>query len=427
MSDDLPHQITNAAKLVEALRGDTGSAGDFSKTGTGKTRTVLRIIRSLGVPSLVVGPKIARTQWERAAKQTSTGLTYINWEKVRTGGTPLLQIVSRKSRYRRPVLRWHKAIKFLAFDEAHKACDPATYNSAMVDAAVDQGIPILLTTATPPSDPTRMHAFGRVFRLHEGGTDWYKWCIRNGCWKPPWGGLEFSGNPEKRARFIDKVRAQIAGLTTCTTLEEVYPDAKAILDPHLYDVPEYALMEAMTDRLADLYRKSAEQGNEGTQLRQRIEWLRVPVLKELVENGVETGHTVLVFVAFRETLAELKRLHPDGMILSGETSGKEREEILTTLREDKLRKVFIQVATGSESLDMQDLTGVYPRLSLVCSVQSAERFEQITGRTKRFGQKTPALIRPVLCAGTREDRIFEKLQAKRLDMGRLTDADFSLD
>lgn len=437
-NSDRPHQIENAAHHVTALRSPLLSAGDWGEPGTGKTRTALRVIRQLGVPSLVVGPKIGATQWKRAAQETGTGLTYINWESVRSGNSPLLSVVTAKrlpgdgKKRQTPKAVWHSAVKFLVFDEARKAKSRGTYNEALVLAALEQRIPRLLMDATPPADPTRLYAIGQAFGLHSG-FDWFGWCLRNGCWKPPFGGLEFTSKEERKKPILEKFQRLMEPYCTRTRLVDVYPQAQAIIEPHLYDLPEASLMAELSEKLRGMLEDRVDRGAAGTQLRQQMEWLRTPVLEELIENGIDSGHSVLTFANFRETLQELKRKRPGAEIIDGSTPPGKRDEIMDALQRDALREVLLQTVAGGETLNAQDITGKYPRLSLVCPGASAEQFTQIVGRTRRLGQKTPALVRVVLAAESREERIFERLKAKCRDLRRLVepgfwqDSDFRLD
>lgn len=465
---DLPHQVANAQVLLEGLHRYPAVA-DWSEMGAGKTRTFLRVIRELRRPTLVVGPKINETAVRRAGNETGTGFTYINWEMARTGRTPfgkwtrepispakakanaeaaqaeidaykareekipakVLAALLRGTKSRIGAFEWVSGIGFLVFDEAHRAKAESGQHTAMLRAAIDQRIFTLLASATPPATPLELRALGYALGLHEW-DDWFHWCQRNGCFRIPNGGLRFTKNKVTRARVMDSIRAQWAPRCVRTGLREVYPDNALVVQAGLYDVPEAAAFERLTEEALAHYAElqsfrgvnpDAEEraAAEYQKRRQQMELLKVPVLLDLVESAREAGRTVHIFVTYSETIDELKRHLPDFPIISGarEFANQEyRQKVMDDAQWGRIPGVILNSAAGSESISLQDLTGEHPPESLVCPPDSVARFVQLLGRTDRVGGQSVPLARIVLAAGGEED-IYERLAGKCHDLKRL--------
>jgi superfamily II DNA or RNA helicase len=54
----------------------------------------------------------------------------------------------------------------LVFDECHTCKSPFSQNSQMLIAAKQQGLPVLMLSATACKDPTEMRSLGFVLGLH---------------------------------------------------------------------------------------------------------------------------------------------------------------------------------------------------------------------------------------------------------------------
>lgn len=460
---DLPHQIANSTRLVEIL-GRRISGADWSETGSGKTRTFLRTIRGMRRPSLIVGPKISETAVRRAAAETGTGCSYINWEMARTGRTPFgvwekppiseaaakkrlaeagdrirqaalegrvlppteVTALLRGTKKRAGTFRWADEIGFLVFDEAHRAKAESSQQAMLLAAAVDQGIPHLLVSATPPADPTELKALGYSMGLHDWDS-WFTWCQRMGCFRIPGRGLEFTTNPFRRQAAIDRISEGWAPHCVRTTLREVYPQNALVVLPELYDVPEADLIRDLTEQAVrhlrdiDLRLADAEASAEYQKLCQRIELLKIPVLLELAANGREAGRTVHVFVNYTETVEELRRHLPDFGVITGFApfnKPKYRQEVMDACQWGRMPGCILNCAAGSESISLQDLTGEHPPESLVCVPDSVERFVQLLGRTDRVGGRSVPIARLVLAAGS-EERRYSRLMLKRDGLTRL--------
>lgn len=201
-----PWQVPAAKHLLEILRHHD-SALDCSDTGTGKTYTALAVAKALQLPCLAVVPKIAITGWLAVAEHFNEKISAINYELLRTGTTPygtwanydkgnagrsfVFFCIYCQCRYTegdpgilcpanehgvcclerktRPIVRgafqFNKAVKFIVWDEAHRAGGMNSLNSKMLIACKKARIKHLLLSATPAQSPLQMKAIGHSLDL----------------------------------------------------------------------------------------------------------------------------------------------------------------------------------------------------------------------------------------------------------------------
>lgn len=185
-----PWQIAPANHLLQILQ-KYDSAIDTSETGCGKTFVAVAIAQALQLPTLVIAPKIAITQWLAVAEHFNEPISVINYERLRTGGTvfssragnaqvrargPTVYVcrfcsrrftkadsqlfcpsephglfcVAHKPRsVSHNLFEFHQAVKFVIFDEVQRCSGMNSLNSKMLIACKRQKIKHLMLSATP--------------------------------------------------------------------------------------------------------------------------------------------------------------------------------------------------------------------------------------------------------------------------------------
>lgn len=444
---DYAHQEANAARIVSRLRAGH-NAGDWSETGTGKTFTALRTMREFPTPSLVVGPKISRTAWLRAGVLTGTEFDYVGWEALRYGNTPYGWWERRRRAgiewVRCPQLtehglegvwfyrfRFHPGVRRVYWDEFHRARSHDSRNACMVRGAFDQRLQLVGLSATPAADPTEMRALGTMLGWFEW-SDWYKWALRNGCWKPIFGGLKFVESGPNAERYLAPLRAAMVEAGPKTTLRSIQPEHGLVVAPRLVDVDEgtlkevaalwaraFELEEQIRAKIATAPNAAAEYGA----VRQRLELLRVKSTAELIADKLADGCTVLVFCQYRATLDAYADLYPQAGRIHGDVGQAERQRVMDEVDAGRLRLVLLQNAAGSESINFQDRSGVRPVVQVVSVPDSAYQLIQIAGRADRLGSKSTPVMVPIFVAGTVEEKRWAKVSAKADRINTLTDDD----
>lgn len=443
-----PYQIEPADRLETMLRA--GPAGDLSDCGTGKTYVACEMLRRLDEPTLVVCPKISQSAWRRVGAEIGAEFDVLNYDKLRLGNTPYLrrEVVSHRRKLvkqpdgtvkvvAQPIYRyvWAKEVKRIVFDEAHRCSAIDSLQAKMLAAAVTQEKRPLLITGSVAESPLQLKAIGYAFGLHQNANFWH-WAQQHGCFKPPFGGLKFTTNKERAAAIMADLHAQIfpekAIRIPVTGMGDYYKGF--LLDCPLIDVPSPDEVDKLTAEintaLQELEQRIEERGaseeHPMTRLlraRQRLDLLKLPAKMELADDLYEQGHTVLLFENFSETVEQLRARYPDAGVIVGDTPQDERDRIMAAVQSDQMRRVILNMQAGGESISLHNLTGKYPRATLLPHQFSAKLLRQAIFRTARSGATEKALVLLPVVAGTVEEDIKKNVERKSLCLDTLNDGD----
>jgi len=436
-----PHQYQEEAiqHLCDLYARGAPALVNGSDMGTGKTLKAVEVMKRLGSPAtLAVVPKVTIPSWHRHAAEQGVELSALNWEMVRTGRTDYWN-----------GKEWHPEIKFLIFDEVHRAMGRDSKNSELVRQARRQNIRALAMSATLADTPLEMDAIGYLLRLHDGyrpkttladvmagreALSFNQWTAKHGCGLNKQGEWVFRGNPEKQRKEMAKIWKQIypdcgVRVRIRDLPPGVFPETQVTAE--LYEMEESGRIEALYAQMAasiDALRKRAE-GDFGSpaveQLRERqeVELLKLPVFVELAKESVAAGRSVVIFVNFRQSILELSRMLNTDCIIDGTVLGDKRERNRLRFERNECREIICNGEAGGVGCDLDDVTGDFPRTVLISSGFNAKTERQKTGRTARIRSKSPSLVRYIFAAGTVEEGVQKSLARKLDNMDSLNDGD----
>lgn len=430
-------QVDAAGKLVSAI-SHWNAAIDGSDTGTGKTYTACAVARDLGYNIVVVCPKAVIKAWNKVLrkhfKMGDKVLGVINYEKLKTGrkDSPIASyVLSRSSR--RNVFTWKIPKKTLiVWDESQKLKNWTTKNSKMCVQAIKEGYPMLFCSATNATNPLEMRTVGQALKMFKGGNkDYYQWARAHGVYDGDWG-LEFNNDPvvlkklnkdifEKRG--VRLRRDSIPNFPASEVISEVYnmDDEEARKINKIHDE-----MEAELKKLERI--KKGDGDSELTirlRARQQIELIKVPLFLEMIEEAMEQGFSVAVFLNFTETINAIASRLNTKCIFDGKTPDKVRDRNVELFQEDKERVILVNVASGGAGLSLHDLNGNFPRMSLISPHDSPVFMRQALGRVWRDDAKTKSVQKIVFVANTVEEVVCVNVQRKLNNLDLLNDGDLS--
>jgi superfamily II DNA or RNA helicase len=162
--------------------------------------------------------------------------------------------------------------------------------------------------------------------------------------------------------------------------------------------------------------------------RQEIELVKVPLFLEMIEEGLENGMSVVVFVNFTETLHAIAQRLNTQCIVNGEQAYQSvRQQNIDDFQNDKQRVILVNIAAGGAGLSLHDINGKYPRLALISPSYSAVNMRQATGRVWRDSAKSKSIQKIVFVAKTVEERVCESVNRKLENMDTLNDGDLIYD
>lgn len=422
----LGHQIISERDLLRVHAKHAASL-DASDTGTGKTYVAAQMAHDMGLAPLIICPKIVVSNWRRVCKELGVEpLDVLNPEKLKTGKTRWLKKHSAKK------FEWHipdrdKAIVF--FDEAHGYGAPDSQNAYIMAYTKSYGVKVHMMSATLAENPLRLRAPGYLLDLHNF-HDFRQWSFRHGCYRNPWNGIEFGKGPKAQQALKDihehlfpeyGVRVTVAGLVD-------FP--ATLIQPDAYDMDDI-------DEVNAAYEEAATPTDDGTppnalvallRARQKTEMLKCHLVFELAQEQLEEGHSVVVFVNFRETLATLKQLFLGAgvacsEILGGQTQN-ERDDAIDAFQTNKRPVCLTMIQAGGVGISLHDLYG-RPRTSIILPPLTARELKQALGRTHRAGSLSPALQKIVFAAGTVEEDVCDMVRRKLNNLDLLNDGDLS--
>lgn len=479
-----PHQIEPARHLTQVV--DRYGAGlDASKTGTGKTYVAASIIAASHLPTLVVGPKVSRSSWERAADAFGDTISFAGYEMLRTGNTPFgkwsngsarrerylkcqvcqrvvdlqhyfpcphhpagihcLETKSRQHDY--GTFSFAPEVKQIVFDEVHRCGALDSLNRDMLEAAKRQHKRILCLSATPAQSPLQMRALGYVLDVHGGDHDrllpggkvfpgFFRWAGHYGCRRDPrFRGFKWLVGQEEQQRIMLEIRSLLIPSRGVMVSHSEIPDfPECDIQAELYDLDDPKTLDQlyaeMADSLGALQARSEKDVAPDSPLtrilrsRQRIELLKVPIAAELAQDSLDKGFSVVLFVNFRQTIDELQTRFPEALVIDGTPdSVRSRDTNLEKFQSNECRTLIVNNEAGGVSLSMQDLTGDCPRIGYVMPNFSAVSMKQVFGRLPRDGGRSKCFYRVLFVARSVEVPIHRAVTSKLNNLDALTDGD----
>jgi superfamily II DNA or RNA helicase len=185
-------------------------------------------------------------------------------------------------------------------------------------------------------------------------------------------------------------------------------------------------MERELKKLAQLLKRDAKSELVAKlRARQQTELTKVPLFIDMIEEGIENGMSVVVFVNFTETINALSKRLKTKCIFDGKVGDKARQKSLDDFQADKERVILVNIQSGGAGLSLHDLSGKYPRLALISPSYSAVHMRQATGRVWRDDAKSKSFQKIVFVAGTVEEGVCDNVNRKLKNLDILNDGDLS--
>lgn len=398
-------------------------------TGTGKTYITTDIMKKSGKKFLVICPKSIIGSWKSVLADFELPeeqcLGILNPEKLRTGNTPWFSGTTNA---------WQLPDgAAIVWDEPHKGA--SGYDSRLTEIlALTKAwkIPMILQSATIADSPLKLRAAGYLLGLHGYKTaDYFRWCANNGCrfdtdyryWRYHGG---HAGMAEIRKRIVDK--CVYYPLSKVPGFPEVHIEAK-LFDLEAKYTKEYNEIYAELEyRLAT--DNNANKFTEMLRARQKAEALKVPLLLDLVQERLDEGLSVVVFLNFLDTLNGLmiglsaNEVNNVSTIHGGQSQA-ERDEEIRKFQDNENHVCLCMIQAGGVGISLHDVKQARMRFAYVCPSYSASDVKQALGRIHRAGGTKAVQVFP-LAAGTIEERVYRSIRRKLSNIEALNDSDFEM-
>jgi superfamily II DNA or RNA helicase len=290
---------------------------------------------------------------------------------------------------------------------------------------------MLFCSATNATNPLELKTVGMAIKLFENNKQYYTWLYAHGVTKGRFG-LQFNNDKEVLKKLHNDIFINRGVRLTRDTIPN-FPESQ--IDAECYNMEEdaqnkinniYAEMEA---ELAKLRKK--EKTDKESQLtiilreREKIELLKVPLFIEMIEDGIDNGMSIVVFLNFTQTLNSIAKKLNISCIFDGKTKSDTRQQNVDDFQSNKQRVILVNLQSGGAGLSLHDLDGNYPRLALISPSYSAVNMRQALGRVWRDSAKSKSIQKIVFVSGTIEEKVCKQVNEKLNNLDLINDGDLN--
>ena len=419
-----PYQFRAVLKMAEAK-----SILCASEPGLGKTGMTLATIPP-GMATLIVGPAIAYSTWKDQGRKWK-GITVEHLRGSAKFRIPLpgetlyisfdsLPHLKSESKEGTDLDAFYKHIKhpvFLVADEIHYAKSWSASRTkrlrALCGAILKRGGRAIGLTGTPICNrPTELWClFQNLNIAKDVFGSWDRFCYLFSGSKGQWGGYVWG---QAKAESVDV----IAKVVIRDTMEEVFPDMPAKIKEEFPLDIEDELLKADLDEIwkevADLppdevlKRLQDISFSNISKMRERLANIKTEAALELVKEWEEYGEPIIVASCYKKPVEKIGK-RKGWRLITGDTSGKDREEIQELLASGKLKGVALTTRAAGISLNLQSAS----RMIKIDLDPTPAANEQLEGRIYRIGQTKPCYYTTLIVEHPWERRVVEILDQKQ--------------
>ena len=409
-------------------------------TGSGKTYLAVRTIRDLGMPALVVCPKIAVSQWNGVidgmdARGNVIGV--VNPERL---------VASKNNPWYRNDQGWllgGDVPRLLVFDEVHRgASGPDSKTTLALARWCNRAHPdnkVLAMSATPFETPMKMRAIGYLMGFHRfTEQSFYEWCRRYGCGYRDvgWGRtrrriFEFTRDRTRADAIMRTLRHEMGDRFMTVGPDEIpgFPDeVKEVVLVDLAKRDHDALVRAYAEMPERIQHMSEDDMVKTLRLRQQAEFCKAETMAQMACDLVEDGSSVFLMLNYtssRERAAEyLRQKGVEYANIYGGQRESERQRGIDRFQANEVHVMVGMAAACSVALSLHDEQPERPRVSLTSPGYSASEFSQGLGLIRRVGGTTE-VQKIVIAAGSVEERVGRAIERKMANLAALTDLDLT--
>jgi superfamily II DNA or RNA helicase len=411
------YQLPSIERLTKALPR-FGACLDASDTGVGKTYVAAFTAKALGWKVAVVCPKSVVPSWELALKKIGVPYLFIeNPERIRyqaQWGTTCKEGFGWEWKLPERCL--------IIFDEAHRFSGAESLQAKMLASAPK---PVLMISATCADSPLKMHAIGHQLGIVHWDK-WFAWCFKNGCvFNKPFRGLKYIGDDSVLKRIHNQIFAEKGVRIRIADLGDAFPDNSVEAVP----IPLEDVWEVNAEYIKAIELLEEEAPNAAVAMlraRQLSEHRKLRAMIDMTDDLLENGKSVAIFVCFRESLDQLEKQFPEASLIYGGQPTDERADAINDFQSNQTRIIIAMIQAGGVGINLHDLDGNFPRVSLINPSFSAIELIQTLGRIHRNGGKSPCIQKILFAAETVEERVREKVEAKASRIQLINDHDLML-
>lgn len=427
----LSYQTLHTFNMITAVKNNTVSI-DGSYTGTGKTYTTAATCAQLGLIPFIICPKNIMSTWKNVLKLFGVNyIAVVNYESIRSckykdanGKNTACPYIKKKDD---GGFEWdftsHSSEKniVIIFDEVHKCKNHKSLNGRLLLSCRERKT--IMLSATLCDKKADFGIFGMMlgfYKKHNQGKSWMESIIRED--KNRYG--------KDKINTLHKYLFPAKGSKMALEdLGDSFPMNQVSIESHNLDSDSvikinrlYKQIETSTDDRSKIV--------EINDMRQKIENFKSGLLFDLISNYHEQDKSIVVFVNYVSTydlITELLRKHDMAYVeINGKQEDDDREANIARFQNNEVRIMVSMIQAGGTTVSLHDLSGRFPRVSIISPSYSRIELIQTLGRIYRSGCKSPCLQKIIYCADTCEEDVAKVLAAKKETLDKVTEEDIDL-
>jgi superfamily II DNA or RNA helicase len=428
------YQILHTFNMISALKNNK-IVIDGSYTGTGKTYTTAAACAQLGYTAVVFCPKSIIATWKNIL--TLFGVKFImvvNYEMIRSCKYRLddgKKVDCPYVKKNNGTFEWdfssHPNGKnvLIIFDEVHRCKNYKSLNGRLLASC--KNLHVAMLSATLCDKNSDFGIFGMMlgfYKNYKHGRSWMESILRE----------------DKNCFGKNKINTLHKYLFPAKGSKMALEDLGNAFPMNQISIESYDLDTDSKIKMNRFYNQIKEQAinndssNKLTQIiemRQKIENLKVDILFDMMVDYHDQNRSVVVFVNYRSTYnLLLERLHKHNIIcaeINGSQESEERDENINRFQNNEVRMIVCMIQAGGTSISLHDVSGRFPRVSIISPSYSRIELIQTLGRIFRNGGKSPCLQKIVYCSGTCEEQVADILRNKKETLDKITDDDMNIE
>jgi len=320
------------------------------------------------------------------------------------------------------------------FDEAHRCKNYRSITSRLLLSICKDRCKILLLSATISDKIECFKPFGVVFGFYDNVNKFKMWIRKNKEARKIYyqnkkkkDNIDMSDDEVTLDLIHTKIFPQFGSRMRIKDLGDMFPSNQVLSQSYMSANQEeiqkqYQIVQEAFKDLKDKEKRSAALGKL-IRARMKIEMFKVPIMLDVVEEAMDSGYSIAIFVNYRDTMSYLAHYFNTDCLIYGDQSMEDRQDSIDKFQSNRSRIIIAIIQAGGVGISLHDIHGGHPRMSVISPTWSGQDMQQVLGRIHRAGSKSPALQRIVYCSGTYEERICELIQKKLTNITAINDMD----
>lgn len=325
------------------------------------------------------------------------------------------------------------------FDEAHRLKNISSQIFKCVSQLISStACKLAFLSATIGEDPTKLGLIAKACGLYVGDWKFKAWAMKYGC-KDIFVCRKKNGGVQKALKFVgnnsDITRLHnvlFPGFGSRMRIKDIPQFPETVIEPLLITIDNSYCSEAeehvkeINDKIEELkdfgYVRQEFNLMMDIYCAQLTELLKLQNMYDLIDDHIENGESVVIFVKFIHTLRCLLKHYSNAKEYSGENV-HERSINLDMFQKNVINILVCTLDAGGVGIDMHDEYGGHPRFSLFTPNNSAQLLKQGLGRTHRSTAKSVSYQVILYCKDTVEEKVYKNVLHKINNIELLNDGD----